>query len=276
MKNLRKQIRKIVNEVFQADVALEDLLFKVMGNKFLDNRKQILDNVYTTLGMRTINWAFETLSEDYPELEGYQDEFYKAAEKEGYFLMDKDKWDDNNFSESLKYHLENRIPIYESVYRYGSDEFINLVNECKKLVSEGVNIFDEIEMDFLMEQEIEKVKLKDGKEITLGVIFEEFELNEAEYKGREVELNKPKRGGEKKFYVYVKNPKTGKVKKVSFGAKDGGQNLSVKLKDPKARKNFAKRHRCHEKNDKTKPGYWSCRIARYAKLLNLSGGGTWW
>ena len=45
------------------------------------------------------------------------------------------------------------------------------------------------------------------------------------------EINKPKRGGAKKFYVYVKDGD--KVKKVSFGAKDGGSNLSVKLKDKK-------------------------------------------
>ena len=41
-------------------------------------------------------------------------------------------------------------------------------------------------------------------------------LSEADYRGKNVELNKPKRGGSKKFYVYVKNPKTGNIKKVSF------------------------------------------------------------
>jgi len=101
-------------------------------------------------------------------------------------------------------------------------------------------------------------------------------VGEAEYQGKDVDLNKPKRGGSKKFYVYVKNPKTGKIKKVSFGAASGGGKLAVKLKDPKARKAFADRHNCDQKNDKTKPGYWSCRLPRYAKSLGLSGGGTWW
>jgi len=99
-------------------------------------------------------------------------------------------------------------------------------------------------------------------------------IPEAEYRGKKVQLNKPKRGGSKKFYVYVKDGDT--VKKVSFGAKDGGGNLAVKLKDPEARKNFAARHNCPQKNDKTKPGYWACRLPRYAKSLGLSGGGTWW
>ena len=63
---------------------------------------------------------------------------------------------------------------------------------------------------------------------------------------------------------------------MSFGAKDGGGNLAVKLKDPKARASFAARHDCENKKDKTKAGYWACRLPRYAKSLGLSGGGTWW
>jgi len=86
------------------------------------------------------------------------------------------------------------------------------------------------------------------------------------------EINKPKRGGAKKFYVYVKDGD--KVKKVSFGAKDGGSKLSVKLKDPKARKAFADRHNCDTANDKLSARYWSCRLPYYAKDLGLTGGGN--
>ena len=92
-------------------------------------------------------------------------------------------------------------------------------------------------------------------------------IPEAEYKGKKVQLNKPKRGGSKKFYVYVKNPKTGNVKKVSFG--DTG--LSVKIKKKGARASFAARHKCASKKDKTKAGYWSCNLGRYWKSL---GGGS--
>ena len=55
-----------------------------------------------------------------------------------------------------------------------------------------------------------------------------FQIHEAEYQGKDVELNKPKRGGDKKFYVYVKDPKSGNIRKVSFGDTTG---LSVKFKD---------------------------------------------
>lgn len=118
-------------------------------------------------------------------------------------------------------------------------------------------------------------KLKDLDK-RLKDLEQKMKLKEAEYQGKKVSLSKPKRGGSKKFYVYVMNPKTKKVKKVSFGAAGGGGSLAVKLKDPKARKAFADRHNCDQKNDKTKPGYWSCRLPRYAKSLGLSGGGTWW
>ena len=91
-------------------------------------------------------------------------------------------------------------------------------------------------------------------------------IPEAEYRGKKVQLNKPKRGGSKKFYVYVKSKK-GNVKKVSFG--DTG--LSVKLKQRGARASFAARHKCAQKKDKTKAGYWSCNIGRYWKSL---GGGS--
>ena len=115
----------------------------------------------------------------------------------------------------------------------------------------------------------------------LNVIYEETEnnseiINEAEYKGKEVELNKPKRGGSKKFYVYVKNPKTGKIKKVSFGAKAGGGKLAVKLKDAKARKAFASRHNCKAKKDRMTAGYWACRINRYGHLWGGKTYGGYW
>jgi hypothetical protein len=98
-------------------------------------------------------------------------------------------------------------------------------------------------------------------------------LNEAEKK-KTPALNKPKRGGSKKFYVYVRDPKTKRIKKVSFGDTTG---LSAKINNPKARQAFAKRHDCANKKDKTKASYWSCRLPRYAKLLGLKSNfsGYW-
>ena len=100
--------------------------------------------------------------------------------------------------------------------------------------------------------------------------FAKNNISEAEYQGRKVKLNSPKRGGSKKFYVYTKNKK-GNVIKVSWGDTTG---LSVKAKDRGAVKSFVARHKCKEKNDKTKAGYWACRTPRY-KSLGVKGG-QWW
>src|SRR5210317_759491 len=88
-----------------------------------------------------------------------------------------------------------------------------------------------------------------------GCSFEE-DLDEAEYKGRKVKLGKPMSGDVKKYKVYVKDPKTGNVKKVNFG----DPNMQIRRDNPEARKNFRARHNCADKKDRTKAGYWSCRM----------------
>ena len=101
-----------------------------------------------------------------------------------------------------------------------------------------------------------------------------IELTEAEYQGREVELNKPGRSsGNKKYVVYVKNPSTGNVKKIEFGDEKGG--LRSDISDRDAARSFAARHNCDTKKDKTKAGYWACRLPQYAKELGLKGGGNY-
>ena len=176
-------------------------------------------------------------------------------------------------SEGLKYHIDNQIPLTETVYRYGSESLFNLINEVREIYQKGGVDLSNNDLE-IIKTDIGKQGIYEGKLVWLDIPNEEYNLNEAEYKGKKVELSKPKRGGSKKFYVYVMC--NDKVKKVSFGAKSGGGNLAVKLRDPKARKAFADRHNCTQKNDKCSAGYWSCRLPRYAKQLGLSGGGTWW
>ena len=169
---------------------------------------------------------------------------------------------------SLEYHLENRLSLSENVYRYSSERFIQLFAEARDAWRDGLIELNEEDAQLLESTDIGEYGVFEGEKVPLDLPM----VDEAEYKGREVPLNKPKRGGPKKFFVYVKNPKTGNVKKVNFG--DSG-NLSVKIKEPGARASFAARHKCAQKKDKTKPGYWSCNIGRYWKSLggskNFSG-----
>jgi hypothetical protein len=82
-------------------------------------------------------------------------------------------------------------------------------------------------------------------------------MAEAEYQGRKVTLNKPMSNtdGKSKSKVYVKDPQTGNVKKVTFG----DPNMRIKKSNPERRKSFRARHNCDNPGPKTKARYWSCR-----------------
>jgi hypothetical protein len=82
-------------------------------------------------------------------------------------------------------------------------------------------------------------------------------VDEAEYQGRDVPLNKPMSNtdGKSKSKVYVKDPQTGNVKKVTFG----DPNMRIKKSNPERRKSFRARHKCDTAKDKTTARYWSCK-----------------
>ena len=165
----------------------------------------------------------------------------------------------------LNYHLKHGLPISENIYRYSSDAFIQLFAEARSLHRNGYLQLSQEDRLLLETTDIGEYGEFEGKQVPLDLPM----VLEAEYKGKKVELGKPKRGGPKKFYVYVKDPKTKNIRKVNFGAADGGGALAVKLDDPKRRKAFADRHNCDTKTDRITPGYWSCRLTRYAKQLGM-------
>ena len=281
-------------------------------------------------------------------------------------------------SEGLQYHIDKKLPLFETVYRIGSNKHLALIKEARKMYSrniidlceddealikthlgefalyEGESIpldlpmLNEVDLRYdketianqefddyydnlsssdkeKVDKEVDKRKeedgrfaweslnekegvphfTKDGKEWKGKVhkmpdgslmsgnphdengsgpngesekLYHKEDLNEekveeAEFKGKDVPLNKPKRGGSKAYYVYVKDPKTKKVKKVSFGS--GG--LRAKIKNKQARNAFAARHNCKNKKDRTKAGYWSCNLPRYASALGLGANmNTFW
>lgn len=154
--------------------------------------------------------------------------------------------------------------ITESVYRPGSMGHIELLVEARALYFSGDLLLSGIDRLLLETTDLGKTGYYRGEMVPLDLPLEEVELNEK----KNPKLNYPTRGGSKKYVVYVKNPSTGNIKKIQFG--DPG--LTAKVSNPKARKSFAARHRCAEKKDRTKAGYWACRINRYAHLW---GGKTY-
>jgi hypothetical protein len=167
-----------------------------------------------------------------------------------------------NRQKSQKEEFESISNLIESnPYRVGSEMYYETFNDYRDTLElSDLDYFDRE----LLESDIGSHALYEGQHVPLDCPMEEEE--------KQPELNKPKAGGPKKYYVYVKDPKSGNIKKVSWGDTTG---LKIKLNDPEARKSFAARHQCDTKKDKTKPGYWACRMPYFAKQLGLSGGGNY-
>ena len=242
-------------------------------------------------------------------------------------------------SENLQYHLDNKIPLGESIFRISSNAHVKLFAETRKLweadkiqLSEADEYYMHtdagrqgmyegklvpLDLPYIMESSSglnasriivksmsprfgtngkrlaidreDLQRLKSGKDI-VGYSLKyagqqefilakdkwevEGPLNEAKNKKKKnPPLNKPKRGGPKAYYVYVRDPRTKKVKKVTFGS--GG--LKAKLGNKQASQAFAKRHDCKNKKDRTKASYWSCNLPRYHKQLGLATpASTFW
>ena len=84
----------------------------------------------------------------------------------------------------------------------------------------------------------------------------------AKYKGRSVKLNKIQRGDVKKFKVFVRDRKSGRVKKINFGSK----TMSIKKHIPARKRSFMARFKpilAKVKGQKNlSPVYWAIRSWR--------------
>ena len=211
-------------------------------------------------------------------------------------------------SEGLRYHIESGISLQDNVFRMGSKKYLQLFSEARML-NEWKNISLDENSKFLIENtDIGKFGIYEGEKVPLdipmldeysdenfdsledsiaqaefGMDYDQLGPGEKEFVRDEIDnmsmseakkkkkkdppIGKPKRSssGGKAYKVFVRDPKTKKVKTVRFGS--GG--LRAKIRNPKARNAFAKRHDCKNKKDRTKASYWSCNLPRYAPALGL-------
>jgi hypothetical protein len=127
----------------------------------------------------------------------------------------KFKVTENEISESLKYHLDNNKLITENIFRPGSEAFFDLINESRKLYECGIIELSEIDRNIFETTDLGKTGLYMDELVQLDLpqFTEEYLKESVEYKGKKVELNKPRRnpGSGKKYMVYVRDPKTKNV-----------------------------------------------------------------
>jgi len=168
-------------------------------------------------------------------------------------------FEDFQVSEGFRYHMENGLDITNSVYRIGSEAYKQLFEETKKYWDEN-NIILSDKAAWM------------AKNLEVG--------KEAVYDGRKVELDTPKRGGDKKFVVYHNSGKKddeGNIEavKIEWGDTSG---LSIKNGDPEAAASYWARHQCDlqkKMNPKT-PGFWACYApSLFGKQLGLSSTQPW-
>ncbi|CAB4175721.1 hypothetical protein UFOVP1247_297 [uncultured Caudovirales phage] len=173
---------------------------------------------------------------------------------------------DGEISENLRYHIDNEYSLAESIFRPGSISHVKLLCEARKSFHAGFLELGQLDRYLFESTDLGLTGIYQGEVVPLDLPLEVLDLNEE----KNPKLNYPQRGGAKKYHVYVKNTKTGRIMKIAFGDVHGG--LTAKVSNPKARKSFAARHNCAEKKDRNKAGYWACRINRYAHLW---GGKTY-
>lgn len=189
------------------------------------------------------------------------------------FLRNSDQANKSpSLTDGIRWHIQEGVTFDNPVYRAGSEKYFSLMKEARDLYVNGAyEPKNEFEKD-LLESDLGEWDLYEGVMVPLDFpMLEQVNLDEAKYRGREVQLGKPKRGSGGKAHVYVRDPKSGNVKKVSFGS-----SMPDAMGDSdaarKRRKSFGDRHQCAKKKDRTKPGYWACRSTKFFGR-NIPG---WW
>lgn len=176
-------------------------------------------------------------------------------------------------SNNLQYHIDNNISITESVFRIGSEAYLNLINEARALHERG-------EIELCEEDKFIVENLKTGQKGTITI----------NGKKKTVTLDDPhiRRKDEPSkmlFIVYRPHPsgkkdkETGLVKAMAIGfgqdTGPGKDDIRQKHQDPARRKQFLARHGCSKKTNMYASGWWSCNVHKFYKQLGLKTNDPW-
>ena len=184
--------------------------------------------------------------------------------QEGTTKLDESIFPSTDVYESAQGATVIEIPLDRLLDEDEATEYANRL--ANYMFEQGYEDFD-IEVSTDMTDDLEEETYDDDDEFyeQYGEMWyneDDDPIDEAEYQGRKVKLGKPMQGDVKKFKVYVKDPKTGNVKKVNFGhggSSVKGKAMKIKKSNPARRRSFRARHNCDNPGPRTKARYWSCR-----------------
>jgi hypothetical protein len=276
---VNKGYRNVLNYLIKNDIKTWDD-FQQLNQKYKTIVNNLIDvYVHKYEDVKDVVFLVRVGLSNKEQLEEYLNELEQKEEYEKCkIILDKlSELDD--IKESIDYHIKNNISFFNNVFRPYSKSYFKVHRMCRILYENNDIKLNEEDKYYFDNFDIGKLGYYEGVLVPLDIPFVDIEdINEktGEYKGREVELEKPKRNTSKKgkkYYVYVKNPETKNVNKINFGDEKGG--LTAKVNDPDARRDFVNRHNCKDKKDKMKPGYWSCNLPKFKNLVKTDYNGYW-
>ena len=78
-------------------------------------------------------------------------------------VLKESKFVHTPISEGLKYHIDNKIPLNENIYRIGSKEYMKLYEEARSLYSRNKLDVSEDDKYFLTETHVGNFGMFEGK-----------------------------------------------------------------------------------------------------------------
>lgn len=161
-----------------------------------------------------------------------------------------------NLPENIKAHIEEGLGLTTSLFRLGSDAYCQLFEDAKEYWDKGNIILRGPSAWMTKHLEVGKKAIYDGKNVKLDI---------------------PSRGGNKKFIVYRNSGKKDEdgniiAKKIEWGQ----PKVSIKNADEGAAASFWSRQNCDSKTDPDTPGFWACYAPTlFAKQLGFESDAPW-
>ena len=84
-------------------------------------------------------------------------------------VLKESKFVHTPISEGLKYHIDNKIPLNENIYRIGSKEYMKLYEEARSLYSRNKLDVSEDDKYFLTETHVGNFGMFEGKRVPLDI-----------------------------------------------------------------------------------------------------------